>query len=138
MLLSFSYAKNYFEKKHFVLVAQSQNYTGSTHGSENKLRIDLGTKLKYSYPYSCDLSLVTKLKTKRSVKSVNICKAHCERDCLLPFIHGDLMVVLFTKQAHHGLGNELYQVKHKKADFLLFVADVGFLPSLGATQQHTV
>lgn len=100
MLLSFSYSKNYFENKQLLsgTVAQSQNCTASTYGSANQLRIDLGTKLKYSYPYSGDLSLVTKLKTKRSVKSMNICKAHYERDRLLPFIRGDLMVVLFTKQ----------------------------------------
>lgn len=120
-----------------MFVAQSKNYTASTHGSENKLRTDLGIKLKYSYPYSCDLSLVTKLKTKKSVKFVNICKAHTESDCLLPFIRGDLMVVLFTKQTHHGLGNKLYQVKHKKTGFLLFVTNIGVLPSLGATKHPT-
>jgi len=44
------------------------------------------------------------------MKSVDICKAHYEGDCLLPFIHGDLMVVLLAKQTHHGLENKLHQV----------------------------
>lgn len=37
VLLSFSFSKKYFENRHFVVMAQSQNYTSSTLGSENKI-----------------------------------------------------------------------------------------------------
>lgn len=37
VFLSFSFFKNYFENRHFVVMALSQNNTSSTLGSENKI-----------------------------------------------------------------------------------------------------
>lgn len=96
MLFSSSYSKKCFENKHFVVVAQSKNYTASIHVSENKLRTDLGTKLKHSYAYSCDLPLVAKLRTGWCVAFRR------QRDCLLPFIHGDFNVILSLNTVFMG------------------------------------
>lgn len=106
---------------------------------KEKKRLDVGTKLKYRCPHGCDLSLGTKLKTNRSMKSVNICWAHYERGCRLPFIHRHLMVGLSAEQIHHGLRNTLFQVKNTNNKIILALCNMfrSFALSWG-TMSHSV